>query len=210
MECIGGFFSYHVFLWLNIFYKLELQLIKQLGLMTWLFILTIVVLQATSWFKIKVKLFDFTRYSCDIHTSNNMYPLNQCRSKLIGYWSPIWWTEGDISARNLAPTDLINFGVVTPFGDRDLGNIGRGNGLLPDSTKPLPQPVLIYFQWGLVAFTRGQFHTKCWRYLLWLSHEGNFTGNAEDIYPWCKVCENYLFMITAESPRYDGPGSSFI
>ena len=46
-------------------------------------------------------------------------------------------------------------------------NIGSGNGLLPDGTKPLLEPVLIYHQWDLVAFT-------------W----GNFRGNARDIYPW--------------------------
>ena len=31
-------------------------------------------------------------------------------------------------------------------------NIGSGNGLLPDVTKPLPEPVLTYQQWGIVAF----------------------------------------------------------
>ena len=32
-------------------------------------------------------------------------------------------------------------------------NIGSGNGLLPDSTKPLPEPMLTTDQWGAVAFT---------------------------------------------------------
>ena len=27
-------------------------------------------------------------------------------------------------------------------------NIGSGNGLLPDGTKPLPEPMLAYHQWG--------------------------------------------------------------
>ena len=39
-------------------------------------------------------------------------------------------------------------------------NIGSGNGLLPDGTKPLPEPVLTYHQSGPVAFTWGQFHMK--------------------------------------------------
>ena len=30
-------------------------------------------------------------------------------------------------------------------------NIGSGNGLLPDGTKPLPEPVLTNHSWGLVA-----------------------------------------------------------
>ena len=28
-------------------------------------------------------------------------------------------------------------------------NIGSGNGLLPDGTKPLPEQMLTYHQWGL-------------------------------------------------------------
>ena len=32
-------------------------------------------------------------------------------------------------------------------------NIGSGNGLLPDSTKPLPKLILTYHPWGSVALT---------------------------------------------------------
>ena len=42
-------------------------------------------------------------------------------------------------------------------------NIGLGNGLLPDGTKPLPEPMLTY-QWGSVALS-----------------QTNFTGSAHDI-----------------------------
>ena len=31
-------------------------------------------------------------------------------------------------------------------------DIGSGNGLVPDGTKPLPKPVLIYNQWGSMTF----------------------------------------------------------
>ena len=41
---------------------------------------------------------------------------------------------------------LTHCGLVTPYGDRDLVNIGSGNGLLPDGTKPLPEPMLTYHQ----------------------------------------------------------------
>ena len=44
-------------------------------------------------------------------------------------------------------------------------NIGSGNGLLPDGTKPLPEAVLTNDQWGIVAFTWKQFHRKYLRYL---------------------------------------------
>ena len=39
-------------------------------------------------------------------------------------------------------------------------NIGSGNGLLPDSTKPLPEPLLTNHQWGSVAFPETNF-TEC-------------------------------------------------
>ena len=37
-------------------------------------------------------------------------------------------------------------------------NSGLGNGLLPDGTKPLPEPMLTYHQQGPVTFIRGWFH----------------------------------------------------
>ena len=45
--------------------------------------------------------------------------------------------------------------------------IGSGNGLLPDGTKPLPEPILT------IIFSE----------VLWHSPEGNFPGNVQDIYP---------------------------
>ena len=36
-----------------------------------------------------------------------------------------------------------------------LVNIGSGNGLLPTSTKPFPEPMLNNHQWGLVTFNWG-------------------------------------------------------
>ena len=42
-------------------------------------------------------------------------------------------------------------------------NIGSGNGLVPDGTKPLPEPKLTNHQWGSVACTWEQFYRKCWR-----------------------------------------------
>ena len=42
--------------------------------------------------------------------------------------------------------------------------IGSGNGLMPNGTKPLPEPMLTYHQYDHVAFTWGQFHWKCSKY----------------------------------------------
>ena len=43
-------------------------------------------------------------------------------------------------------------------------NIGSGNGLLPDGTKPLPEPMLTHHQCGSVALTQDQLHMNCLRY----------------------------------------------
>ena len=49
-------------------------------------------------------------------------------------------------------------------------NIGSGNGLLPDGTKPLPEPMLTYHQ-GTKGFIGGQFKKR------YLSHQWpNLTG----------------------------------
>ena len=40
-------------------------------------------------------------------------------------------------------------------------NIGSGNVLLPDGTKPLPEPKLTDHQWSPVTFILGQFHKSC-------------------------------------------------
>ena len=39
-------------------------------------------------------------------------------------------------------------------------NIGSGNGLLPDSTKPVPEPILTYHEWGFMVFTLEQFRSE--------------------------------------------------
>ena len=40
-----------------------------------------------------------------------------------------------------------------PYGDIDLSQIVLGNGLLPNSTKPLPKAILTCHQMGSVALT---------------------------------------------------------
>ena len=49
-------------------------------------------------------------------------------------------------------------------------NIGSGNVLLPDGTKPLPEPMLTYHQQGLVTFTWGQFRNRYLNHQLLKSH----------------------------------------
>ena len=43
----------------------------------------------------------------------------------------------------LTEINLTQWGLVTPYGEI-LDNIGSGKGLLPDGTKPLPEPMLTY------------------------------------------------------------------
>ena len=42
-----------------------------------------------------------------------------------------------------------------------LVNISSGYGLLPDGTKPLPEPMLTYSKYGPVTFIKGQLHQRC-------------------------------------------------
>ena len=48
--------------------------------------------------------------------------------------------------------------------------LDSGKSRLCDGTTPLPEPALTNRQWGHVAFTWGQFHKKCSRflYLMWV------------------------------------------
>ena len=76
---------------------------------------------------------------------------------------------------------LTNYSLVTPYGDRDLGQLG--NRLLPGGTKSFSEPILANHQCDLVA----------------LSWE-NFTGNTKYIYPWY-VFGSYKLIITTTFPR---------
>ena len=53
-------------------------------------------------------------------------------------------------------------------------NIGSGNSLLPDGTKPLHEPMLTDPQWSPVTFISGQFHKRCLNHQslksVWKSH----------------------------------------
>ena len=70
-----------------------------------------------------------------------------------------------------------------PYGIGYLVNTGSGNGLLPDGTKPLPEPMLTYHQQGPVAFFWWHYHKKIWR---------NQSVKQK--------IEDYFFKITLRSP----------
>ena len=57
------------------------------------------------------------------------------------------------------PHQLIR-GLVMPYAILELGQ-----HWVPSGNKPLPEPLLTYHKWKLLAFTWGQFYRKCSRYL---------------------------------------------
>ena len=64
---------------------------------------------------------------------------------------PVNGTKGGLFRKEIINgkdrTKLTHCDLVTPYGDMNLGqHIGSGNGLLPDGTKPLPEPMLTYHQ----------------------------------------------------------------
>ena len=71
---------------------------------------------------------------------------------------------------------LTHCGLVIPYGHRSWSALAQV--LLPDSTKPLPGPMLIYHQG-----------------VLWYSHESKLSGSTHDINPQMKL-ENYNLRIT--------------
>ena len=85
-----------------------------------------------------------------------------------------------------------------------LVNNGSGNGLLPDGTKPLPDPMLTNHQWSLVTFISGQFHemlqpsiTKICLEIACLKFHSNLPGGQ-----WVKVAKQGYFNPSGAGPLY--------
>ena len=77
---------------------------------------------------------------------------------------------------NLGTSSLTHYGLVMWYGIIDLFNIGSGNGLLPEDTKPLPEPMLTDHQWAPVTFVWGQLSKRylscqslklAWKSFIW-------------------------------------------
>ena len=62
-------------------------------------------------------------------------------------------------------------------------NIGSGNGLLPDGTKPLPEPMLTDHLWSPVTFILGQFHKRCFNHQS-LKSIWNYKSKISFKFPW--------------------------
>ena len=75
------------------------------------------------------------------------------------------WQSGDqpISEPEIGKERLTICNTLQPIGSiwcQNLVNIGSGNGLFPDNTKPLPKQILVYHLGDPVAFIWGLFHRK--------------------------------------------------
>ena len=65
------------------------------------------------------------------------------------FFDRIFITSADFNARAYAATMLITLthcGLVVQYSEINLGRHGLSNGLLPDGTKSLPEPMLTYYQ----------------------------------------------------------------
>ena len=65
--------------------------------------------------------------------------------------------KGVVSKVKNVGLDWTHYGLEMPSVVLIWVNIVSGNGLLPDSTKPLPVQIFIDHQWGPVAFTHDHF-----------------------------------------------------
>ena len=94
-------------------------------------------------------------------------------------------------------------------------NIGLGNGLVPDSTKPLPAPKLPYHQWVSVAGTWEQLCRKLSRIqsVIWMkiyifeaiatSPRGQWIKEEDAIFSHLCSCDT-SFQASTRAKRYDG------
>ena len=73
----------------------------------------------------------------------------------------MWWKRHILFSAIYAYT-VTHWGLVTPYGDKDLGNIGSGNCFLPGHSKPLTESMLTHHQWRPLPFRCRQFHRNFW------------------------------------------------
>ena len=82
--------------------------------------------------------------------------------------SPALSTWGALGAIHPDFLQLTHWSLVVFTVSQNCVNFDSGNGLVPDSTKPLPEPKLMWYITNeAVAFTCGKFHTGC--YGIWMS-----------------------------------------
>ena len=115
----------------------------------------------------------------------------------------LWYSETSLTHWPLRYVMVIltHCGQVTTIWWQIWVYIGSGDGLLPDGTKPLPEPMLTYYQLGPLAFMWGHFHEKTRRYQSakqdWRLHFGNCFRSPRGQWD----IEACILKIASRSPR---------
>ena len=98
------------------------------------------------------------------HKFNHEWQLGMCKwfNEILGGQIPTF--DENLPENKTIRVILTHYGLVTQYGQLATEiwvNIGSGNGLLPEGTKPLPEPMLTDLQWSPVTFILRQFHKRC-------------------------------------------------
>ena len=115
-------------------------------------------------------------------------------------WRVIVWSASFLKSYKVEHS-FTYCGLVTPYGvidDKIRINIGSGNGLLPDSTTPLPQPMLTSHWWSSVAFTGEQFHIYHAQAAILYNELGNRTFEINTTFSrvqWVKLMKDTPYLI---------------
>ena len=99
-------------------------------------------------------------------------------------------------------------------------NIGSNNGLTPDGIKPLPETILTYYHWGLMALTLDQFLRKFFetsiRKMFLQKYNGKITSTSlgdNDLTLWGRmmhVCVSKLSIIVSDKGLSPGRHQAII
>ena len=96
-------------------------------------------------------------------------------------------------------------------------NIGSGNGLLPDCTKPLSEPMLSYHQWCPLTIAWRQFQKRClshqllqlvWKLFL-LKFHSNLPG-ANELIHWGQIIHRSWLQIIVLVLNYHGTSNTIV
>ena len=79
---------------------------------------------------------------------------NIFRNEIYGRHSSIWYCRIQLCR---SENQVMTYGNIDSW---HRVNFGSSNGLLPNGTKPVPEPMLTSYQWDSVAFTLKQCHSE--------------------------------------------------
>ena len=89
---------------------------------------------------------------------------------------------------------------MMPYGEIDLGDIGSGNVLLPDSTKPLPESMLTDHQVFFLVFLGGGVYVCMFFFGGWVGGGIHVRTISQEVLKNVIHSRDYTFKITNTSP----------